>query len=83
MEPTQTNSGLPALSRFDINSWEEVVQTLEKHGFTLNYQGHASHGPEQMWQITANHQSGNSLLSDTQVLYFAMGLAAANDSGQR
>jgi hypothetical protein len=77
MDASTSAAGLAALNRFDFTTWDDVMAALERHGFQVAYQGHASHGPEQMWLVTSSKAPGVSLLSDTQLLYFAMGLAAS------
>jgi hypothetical protein len=79
VDASTSASGLTALNRFDFTTWDEVVAVLEKHGFQVAHQGHANRGPEQMWLVTSTHAAGVTLIGDTQLLYFAMGLAAADD----
>jgi hypothetical protein len=79
MDASTSASGLVALNRFDFTTWEQVVAVLERHGFQLAHQGHANRGPEQMWLITSTRDPGVTLIGDTQLLYFAMGLAAAEE----
>lgn len=80
MDASTSAAGLTALNRYDFTTWDDVVATLAKHGFQLAHQGHATHGREEMWLITSNRASGITLIGDTQLLYFAMGLAAADET---
>jgi hypothetical protein len=79
MDASTSAAGLAALNRFDFNNWDEVTAVLTKHGFQLAHQGHATHGPEQLWLITSERAEGVTLIGDTALLYFAMGLAAADE----
>lgn len=79
MDASTSAAGLAALNRFDFTTWDEVIAVLEKHGFQVAHQGHANRGPEQMWLITSTRAPGITLIGDTQLLYFAMGLAAADE----
>ncbi len=79
MDPSTPAAGLAALNRFDFTAWDDVVATLQRHGFEVSHQGHAAHGPEQLWLVTSARAPGVTLLGDTQLLYFAMGLAAAEE----
>ncbi len=79
MDASTSASGLAALNRFDFSTWDEVTAVLEKHGFQVAHQGHANRGPEQMWLVTSTRAAGITLIGDTQLLYFAMGLAAADE----
>ncbi len=79
MDASTSAAGLAALNRFDFTTWDEVTAVLAQHGFQVAHQGHANRGPEQMWLITSDRAAGITLISDTQLLYFAMGLAAADE----
>ena len=79
MDASTSASGLAAFNRFDFTTWDDVTAALAKHGFQLAHQGHATHGPEQLWLITSDRVPGVTLIGDTQLLYFAMGLAAADE----
>ena len=79
MDASTSAAGLAALNRFDFTTWDEVIAVLESHGFQVAHQGHANRGPEQMWLITSTRAQGITLIGDTQLLYFAMGLAAADE----
>ena len=79
MDASTSASGLTALNRFDFTTWDEVTAVLARHGFQLAHQGHANRGPEQMWLVTSTRTAGITLIGDTQLLYFAMGLAAAEE----
>ncbi len=80
MDASTSASGLAALNRFDFTQWEDVLAVLARHGFQVAHQGHANRGPEQMWLVSSDRAPGVSLIGDTQLLYFAMGLAAAEPS---
>jgi hypothetical protein len=77
MDGSTSATGLAALNRFDFTAWDDVVGVLGRFGFQVAHQGHANRGPEQMWLISSEREPGVSLVTDTQLLYFAMGLAAA------
>jgi len=79
MDASTSAAGLAALNRFDFTTWDDVITTLTKHGFDVAHQGHANRGPEQMWLVTSTRAPGITLIGDTQLLYFAMGLAAASE----
>jgi hypothetical protein len=79
LDPSTSAAGLAALNRFDFTTWDDVVATLERHGFQLSPQESTVRSREQMWLITSTRASGITLIGDTQVLYFAMGLAAAEE----
>jgi hypothetical protein len=80
MDASTSAAGLTALNRFDFTTWDAVTAVLEQHGFQVAHQGHANRGPEQMWLVTSTRAPGISLVGDTQLLYFAMGLAAAAEA---
>jgi hypothetical protein len=79
VDASTSASGLAALNRFDFTTWDDVTAVLTRHGFELAHQGHANRGPEQLWLITSSRADGITLIGDTQLLYFAMGLAAAEE----
>ncbi len=81
MDASTSAAGLAALNRFDFSTWDDVVATLNRHGFQVAHQGQAHRSPEQMWLVTSTRVPGVSLVGDTQLLYFAMGLAAADETG--
>ncbi len=77
MDPSTSAAGLQALNRFDYTTWDDVLAVLARHGFEVAQHEHTGRTPEPMWLVTSGNAPGVSLITDTQLLFFAMGLAAA------
>lgn len=77
MDPSTSAAELQALHRYDYTTWDDVLAVLSRHGFEIAQHEHAGRTPEPMWLVTSQTAPGVSLITDTQLLFFAMGLAAA------
>ncbi len=79
MDASTSAAGLASLNRFDFTTeaWDDVIAVLERHGFQVAAQESTIRTTEPQWLITSQRESGITLLGDTALLYFAMGLAAA------
>lgn len=87
MDASTSAAGLASLNRFDFTTevWDQVIAVLDRHGFQVTPQEPTTRNAEPMWLVTSSRESGITLIGDTPLLYFAMGLAAADhnpSSGQ-
>jgi len=79
MDASTSAAGLASLNRFDFTTdvWDQVIAVLARHGFQVAPQEPTGRNAEPMWLVTSTNEAGITLIGDTPLLYFAMGLAAA------